>query len=86
MKKIRQLLLRNPGKVRDTLTGWDFTIDPALRPMKAMRAKCIDCCGGQPAEVTRCAITDCPLWPYRAGRRPKRAADPGKVLVKASLC
>jgi hypothetical protein len=42
-----------------------------LRPLKAMRAKCVDCSGGSPLAATECHILDCPLWPYRLGRRPK---------------
>jgi len=41
-----------------------------LRPLKAMRAKCIDCCDGQVKEIRLCPITECPLWPYRMGKRP----------------
>ncbi len=41
-----------------------------LTPMKAIRAKCLDCAGGKPAEVTKCHITDCTLYPYRFGTRP----------------
>ena len=44
----------------------------ALRtPIKAIRAKCIDCCAGQMYEVSKCTIKKCPLWEYRMGRRPK---------------
>lgn len=42
-----------------------------LRPLKAMRAKCVDCSGGSSKLATECHILDCPLWPYRLGRRPK---------------
>jgi hypothetical protein len=45
-----------------------------LRPMKAIRAKCVECSGGNRAEVRQCEIEDCPLWPYRLGRRPKKQA------------
>ena len=34
---------------------------------KAIRAKCIDCCCGQKAEVKLCEIKSCPLWWYRLG-------------------
>jgi hypothetical protein len=40
-------------------------------PMKAMRAKCLDCSCQQPKEVRLCTVKKCPLWPYRMGRRPK---------------
>lgn len=39
--------------------------------MKAIRAKCLDCCCWQTAEVDRCAAVYCPLWEYRFGRKPK---------------
>jgi len=42
-------------------------------PLKAIRAKCLDCSGGQPSEVRRCDIEDCPLFPYRFGKNPSRA-------------
>ena len=45
-----------------------------LTPMKAMRAKCLDCCCDSPKGVRLCTCYDCPLWRYRMGRRP-RAAD-----------
>ena len=41
-----------------------------LTPMKAIRAKCLDCCAGSQAEVRLCPMPDCPLWPYRKGHRP----------------
>lgn len=44
-----------------------------LTPMRAIRAKCIDCCCGQKNEVRLCPCTDCPLYPYRMGRRPGKA-------------
>jgi hypothetical protein len=42
-----------------------------LTPLKAIRAKCIDCSGGSPKVATECHILECSLWPYRLGRRPK---------------
>lgn len=35
---------------------------------KAIRLKCLDCSGGNSAEVRRCPATNCALWPYRMGR------------------
>lgn len=43
-----------------------------LRPLKAIRAKCVECCGGSAVEVKFCEIEDCPLFPYRFGKRPAR--------------
>jgi hypothetical protein len=45
----------------------------ALTPLKAIRAKCLDCSAGSAHEVRRCHITDCPLYPYRFGHNAKRA-------------
>lgn len=42
-------------------------------PLKAIRAKCLDCSNGQIGEVRECVIPDCPLYPYRMGMRPKTA-------------
>ena len=38
---------------------------------KAIRLKCLDCCCGNNAEVRRCPVEKCPLFPYRMGRTPK---------------
>ena len=38
---------------------------------KAVREKCIDCCGGNRAEVRRCPATHCPLWAFRMGAEIK---------------
>ena len=43
-------------------------------PIKAIRAKCLDCTCGQVVEVRECLIRDCPLWEYRMGHRPKAEA------------
>jgi hypothetical protein len=37
---------------------------------KAIRAKCIDCCGGQLTEVRKCVAIHCALWPFRMGHSP----------------
>ena len=46
-----------------------------LTPIKAIRAKCLDCCCGQRAEVKLCKLETCSLHPYRMGKRPKRDKD-----------
>lgn len=48
-----------------------------MTPMKAIRAKCLDCSGGQPKEVRLCVIQKCPLYVYRFGKRPKAGNDAG---------
>ena len=42
-----------------------------LTPMKAIRAKYLDCCNGQTEEVRLCTVKKCPLYAYRHGHRPK---------------
>ena len=39
-------------------------------PIKAIRAKCVNCCGGDMSEARKCVSTSCPLWPMRMGRNP----------------
>lgn len=41
-----------------------------MTPLKAIRAKCLDCCCGQYREVELCPCKDCSLYPYRFGRNP----------------
>ena len=41
-------------------------------PVKAIRAKCVDCCCGSINEVRDCAICDCSLFPFRFGKNPYR--------------
>jgi hypothetical protein len=38
---------------------------------KAIRLKCIDCCGGNTAEVRKCPATNCSLWRFRMGKEIK---------------
>lgn len=39
-------------------------------PIKAIRAKCLECSVGQVKEVRECPIKSCPLYEYRMGHRP----------------
>lgn len=41
-------------------------------PIKAIKAKCMDCCCGSLKEVRICPCTDCALWPFRSGKNPYR--------------
>ena len=45
--------------------------DYASSPMKAIRAKCLDCVYTA-QEVKMCPCTDCPLWHFRLGKNPNR--------------
>ena len=50
------------------------TIDNITSPIKAIRAKCLDCCCDQREEVKLCPATTCPLYPFRLGKNPNRKA------------
>ena len=39
-------------------------------PIRAMRAKCLDCSVESSAEVRKCVATTCALWPFRMGVNP----------------
>lgn len=52
-----------------------------LTPMKAIRAKCLDCCVGQINEIRFCTV-DCPLKPYRFGHRPKEESTAKNEMEK----
>jgi hypothetical protein len=41
-------------------------------PLKAIRARCLDCCCGNPTEVRKCVSVTCPSWPFRMGVNPFR--------------
>jgi hypothetical protein len=41
------------------------------RPLlTVIRDKCIECCCGNQAEVRRCGMSTCPLWPFRMNSNP----------------
>ena len=45
-------------------------MDEIKSPIKAIRAFCLDCCGGSSTEVRECTSKSCPLKPFRFGRNP----------------
>jgi len=51
-------------------------------PLKAIRAKCLDC-SEAPKEVKLCNIPDCPLFNYRMGKNPGRSRK--GILPKGSI-
>ena len=44
----------------------------------AIRAHCIDCCGGSANEVRLCLALRCPSWPWRMGTNPWRSVSEGR--------
>ena len=53
-----------------------------LTPVKAIRAKCMECSNQQWSEVKHCPVVNCSLYPWRFGKRPKKDAD-GKYIIEA---
>ena len=62
----------------DTLNAAGHVKRPLLR---VLRANCVDCCGGNEAEVRKCTAVECDLWPYRMGTNPftGRKGNPGAL-------
>lgn len=46
------------------------TQEKYITPMKAIRAKCLDCSLSNPNEVRLCTVTRCPLYAFRLGHNP----------------
>jgi hypothetical protein len=58
----------------------------AQNPLKAIRARCLDCCCGDGSEVRKCTAIECPSWPFRMGVNPfrqKRSLSPEQKQVMA---
>ena len=59
----------------------------SLTPLRAIRAKCLDCSGWSTYEVKSCPMVNCPLYGYRDGHNPKRKGIGNKHIderIKAS--
>lgn len=63
------LIGRHPQSI--SADEWAAEAGNVLIGMMAIRAKCLDCCGGSPAEVRKCVSVTCALWPLRMGCQPK---------------
>lgn len=42
-----------------------------IRPLKAIRYKCLDCSAWNQTEVTQCEHKECILYELRYGKKPK---------------
>lgn len=49
--------------------------EKSITPIKAIKAKCLNCCCGQREEVKLCPVKDCPLWQFRLGKNPNRSRN-----------
>ncbi len=64
-----ELVGRVPAEVPLEFLSLNFR---AQNPVKALRARCLDCCCGDASEVRKCVATECPSWPFRMGTNPFR--------------
>lgn len=64
-------------------------MDKKLTPtilLAAIRANCLECCGGSRREVRNCVINYCQLWPYRMGiQREKNQENINEIAGQMSL-
>ena len=81
--------LNNPG--HSTVTCYNFRVDPAPRPARAIRLRCLHCVGGERNEVRDCTATpaQCHLWPYRLGHgcdRSRNPRPPSRIKAMRAEC
>ena len=49
--------------------------EKTVSPLRAIRAKCLECSNYSAYEVRLCPIQDCDLYPFRMGRNPNRKRE-----------
>ena len=67
-----------PRRTRGVIAAMGDEPMGEMREFRDLRKHCLGCAENV-AEVRRCAIIDCPIWPYRMGRNPhnpKRGKHP----------
>lgn len=60
MKKLSEV--KSPEEMKSYIESRN-----GLMPLKAIKAKCYDCCAYNSNEVKLCSSETCPLWVYRFG-------------------
>lgn len=64
---------RDPRKMTEAeLVALGHHKRPLLR---VIRANCIECAAGSEAEVRRCRMVACAMWPYRMGTNPHQRRE-----------
>ena len=56
-----------------------------MTPLKAIRAKCLDCCYDNVMEVRLCPATNCPLWEFRFGKNLNIKLSPEEKERRAEI-
>lgn len=54
-------------------------------PIKAIRAKCLDCSNDSANEVKLCPVEQCALYPFRFGKNPYRTKREYSEEQKAEM-
>ena len=72
-----------PRRTRDVVAALgDVPLNCEVRAHKDLRGHCLGC-QENAAEVRRCTIINCPLWPYRMGRNPHNPRRGRNPFAKA---
>lgn len=54
-------------------------------PLKAIRAKCLECCNGSSHEASLCPCPNCALHPFRFGKNPHIKLSDEEKARRAAL-
>lgn len=74
---------RDPRRLSEAeLSAAGIVSTPVLT---AIREKCVDCSGGNLAEVAKCTAIACALWPFRMNTNPFRTRKDASQLSEAQL-
>lgn len=60
----------------------DEYVSRIRNPMTAIRARCVQCCSGQPSEVRKCTAVTCALHPFRMGTNPHNAKVKNRLAME----
>ena len=65
---------------------WEKILETRRSPLRAVKAKCLECMGGDRNEAEQCTAPDCPLYSYRLGKDRQKAYRPRtEAQQRASL-
>jgi hypothetical protein len=67
----------------ENINSKDFRFHEPLARGRAIRQNCLACQGGNSAEVKRCQIVECFLWPWRMGPGQPTKSETGERAKKA---
>ena len=77
-----ELICKHPGEVSPEILA---QYHREKNPLKALRARCLDCCCGMASEVRKCTAVMCPSWSFRMGTNPHREKRVLSPVQKAAM-